>query len=361
MSVEPRNERELEMRHYRSGDDAAITELFRRVFNRPLTEEEWRWKLKTLPTPAETVFLITHGGRPVFQYAGIPVEVSTPYGRYTAMVSVDTMTDPDFRRRGLLTRGAKFAYRHWAEAGIPYAFGIDNDSWGSRHEALGWLPICKLSCLIRPLRLGALINRRVKNRLAATLVPNRTISFLHDAVWTAVTPNDRSLEIRTVERADAAFDRLWEACSPERPVSVVKNAAWVNWRFLDAPNTRHRVLAAWRHGQLAGYAAYRRPIDAGESIAYLSEVLVKDRDTHALGALVRSVCRHATKEGATKLQTLAIEGSPLAARFRRLGFWFAPPKSALRVLVLPLREDIAPVMKIHESNWRFMGADFDVH
>ena len=52
------------------------------------------------------------------------------------MVSVDTMTAPAFRRRGLLTEVAARAYEAWRDAGIAFVIGLPNQQWGSRARAL---------------------------------------------------------------------------------------------------------------------------------------------------------------------------------------------------------------------------------
>ena len=70
----------------------------------------------------------------------------------TGMVSVDTMTAPEFQRRGLLTRVGTHTYAQWHAAGIPFVLGLPNERWGSRTNALGWVELCDYQWLARPLR-----------------------------------------------------------------------------------------------------------------------------------------------------------------------------------------------------------------
>src|SRR3954464_7176682 len=90
---------EIAIRSYRSGDEQALTALFETVFGRRMTEREWRWKLAPTST-VPNVWLATHSDQPVFQYAAMCTRFKSDERTHDAMVSVDTMTAPAFRRRG---------------------------------------------------------------------------------------------------------------------------------------------------------------------------------------------------------------------------------------------------------------------
>ena len=89
------------VRSYRPGDEQALVELFQRVFGRAITEDHWMWKLEGQPATVDNVWLAVSADRPVFQYAGIPTRFRLSQATVTSMVCVDTMTAPEFRRRGL--------------------------------------------------------------------------------------------------------------------------------------------------------------------------------------------------------------------------------------------------------------------
>ncbi|HYF62089.1 MAG TPA: GNAT family N-acetyltransferase, partial [Herpetosiphonaceae bacterium] len=184
------------LRPYRAGDEHALVELFGRVFGRQISVEHWRWKLKSHPSPAENVWLAAAADRPIFQYAGIPLRFQTPAGETTAMVSVDTMTDPGFRRRGLLTSVGGHAYQCWRRAGVGFVLGLPNDKWGSRTGALNWEALFGLRWLIRPLRPEAIAARRV-GRAARGLA---ALGGLWNIAWDRRLAADPGLSIRMVGR-----------------------------------------------------------------------------------------------------------------------------------------------------------------
>ena len=65
----------------------------------------WRWKLRRSPSETANVWLAAVDGKAVFHYGGIPLRFALDGPITTAMISVDAMTAPEFRRRGLLTQG----------------------------------------------------------------------------------------------------------------------------------------------------------------------------------------------------------------------------------------------------------------
>jgi len=343
------------IRTYRSGDERALVALFERAFGRAIDEAHWRWKLRHAATKVENVWLALDGDAPIFQYAGIPTRFRLPSGETIAMVSVDTMTAPEWRRRGLLGNVGRVVYDAWRDAGIPFVLGLPNERWGSRAGALGWLPLFQLAWLVRPLRPEALVARRLRLPALARLA---WAGGAWNALWRVRSRRDPSVHLRQVERAGQEFDQLWHRCEAELPVSVVRDSAWVNWRYLDAPSFAYRVLLAQRAEQTIGYAAYRVEHLSGATIAFVAELFADPSDARGRAALLAETLRHAYDSGADRALTLAAPGTPLYRELRRAGFLRRP--GAFSVEIVPLAANL-PVEQLRDPNqWSIAGGDFDV-
>jgi hypothetical protein len=343
------------VRPYQAGDEPALVELFGRVFGRPISVDHWRWKLKSLPSPAENVWLAVADGRPIFQYAGIPLRFQTPAGETTAMVSVDTMTDPDFRRRGLLTSVGAVAYERWRAAGVSVVLGLPNDKWGSRTGALNWQPLFGLRWLIRPLRPEAIAARRMG------LAPGglAALGGLWNIAWDRGLRAEPGLSVTMVGRAGAAFDQLWARCRDSLALSVVRDSAWVNWRYLAAPGQAYRVLLAERDGAAAGYIAYRLERGGGRPWGMIAELTTIPGDEAARRTLLGRAVAHLRAAGAEAIATLAIPGSALERSYRRAGFVFGRP-GAFTVQYVPLATGVPAAVFRDPDGWALAGGDFDV-
>ena len=152
-----------QIRPFMPGDEEQIQALFERTFGKKRSLEEWKWKFLANPqvgkVPHIWVAYVPDTGRIVGHYAGIPCRIKLGDRTLDAMVSVDTMTDPDYRRQGMLTRFGEVVYRAWAEAGHSLIIGLPNQQWGSRKEALGWEQLFSLVWLRYPVHAEALANR----------------------------------------------------------------------------------------------------------------------------------------------------------------------------------------------------------
>jgi GNAT acetyltransferase-like protein len=351
VNSEPRGE--IAIRSYRNGDEQALTSLFESVFGRRMSEREWRWKLApTFKVP--NVWLATHSDRPIFQYAAMHTRFKLDERAHDVMVSVDTMTAPAFRRRGLLTEVATRAYEAWRDAGIAFVIGLPNQQWGSRANALGWRELFPLQWLARPLRPEALIGRRLG-------LPGLGSVHTFGAAWNRFANRRLSrrsdVEVTQVESAGAEFDVIWDRCRADTAFSAVRDSEWIERRFMSSPARNYQVLVASERNVPTAWLTYSVNRDGGRTTAQLTEILAKEGDSASSAALMLELLRRLREHDADLLYTLAVPGSPLFAWFRSIGFIRGP---SFGVQLVPLATDV-PLERFQSPRaWRITGADFDV-
>ncbi|MCI0396902.1 MAG: GNAT family N-acetyltransferase [Chloroflexi bacterium] len=342
------------IRAYQPGDERELVALFARVFGRSTSEDHWRWKLKQQPSPVENVWLAVDGDKPIFQYAGIPVRYQLPGGRQTALVSVDTMASPDYRRQGLLTKVGRFTYDRWREAGVPFIIGLPNEQWGSRAQALGWEMLFPLRWLIRPLYPEQTLARRLRwpplGRLAIA-------GGLWNRWWDSRARPDPTVQVQEVDHAGPEFDVLWQQSSAGVAFSVVRDSAWVNWRYLQPPSLTYHVLLAERAGRPVGYLTYR--LESGDHrLGFVAELFTAPADSRAQASLLHQAIQRLRSAGAEAVATLAVPETPLHTFFRQAGFRWS--WGEFSVQLVPLAAGL-PLEALHDrGQWFLAGGDFDV-
>lgn len=344
----------ISIRPYRTDDERELVKLFHAAFGHPTTEDHWRWKLQRQPSTVDNVWLAVCDDKPVFQYAGIPTRfwlVQTPA---TTMVSVDTMTAPEFRRRGLLTRVAQQVYAAWRDQDIAFVIGLPNENWGSRAGALGWQALFPLQWLVRPLRPEAILGRRLN-------APFLKRATLPAALWNRMLkgrlPHDPQVRTEQVHIADDTFDQIWESCKADWKFSTVRDRHWVDWRFLSSPSRSYELTLARRAGKPTGYSAHTLNRTAGRTTAHLAELFAAREDHSTRDALLSALIDTLVAVGAEALSTLAVPGTPLFRCLRRAGFF---PRHALSVQVVPLRTGLPMGLMADPVHWSLTGADFDI-
>ena len=351
----PPDHQDWTIRPYQPGDEQALVRLFDRVFGHCITEAHWRWKLKHLPSPVENVWLAVHEGQPIFQYGGIPCRFHLPTGEQTAMVSVDGMTAPEFRRRGVLTHVGGFIYDTWREAGIPFTLGLPNEQWGSRTKALGWEALFPFRWLVRPLRPAAILAHRLGVPALARLHP---LDTGWNRSWDRLVKPDPTVSIESVRQAEPDFDRLWATCAPEIKVSVVRDSRWVQWRYLSTPSPDYRVFLARRAQQPVGYLAYRIKDTPQAKLGFIATLFTPRAERKGRATLLDRALLAMQAEAVEAVFTLAIPKTPLHRAFRRAGFVFS--RGAFTVQMVPLAPDLPMEIFRNPQNWYLVGGDFDV-
>jgi hypothetical protein len=343
------------IRPYREGDRGGLVALFRRSFGRSISEDHWTWKLHGRSPQVENVWLATTADdKPVFHYAGIPTEFSLSDNTVHTMVAVDAMTDPLYRRRGLLTRAVTQVHSNWRDRGVAFVIGLPNDQWGSRARALGWQPLFPLQWLIRPLRLEALLARK----LAIPLL-NRATAV--GAVWNRNLQGrlhcDGAVRVERVTNAGEEFDRLWETCKSNAKFSTVRDRAWVAWRFLSSPSNDYAVSLARREGAPVGYSAHRLIETERSTFAILAEMLFQGSNQSGRDTLLYELIESLRTTKAETLATLAVPGTEYFRWLRRSGFH---ARRSFSVELIPLATDLPIGLMRNADNWSLTGADFDV-
>jgi predicted N-acetyltransferase YhbS len=345
--------REFRVRPLERRDAPRVAALFSEVFGRAMGEEEVRWKL--LDTPAQlgvpSSFVAEADGRVVGQYAGTPMRFLVHGRERPGLHGCDVMTAAGFRRRGVLTALGTRAHEAWRRAGLVFVTGLANNAWGTRAAALSWEELFPIRWLAVPLRPEAALARRLGVRARVRF------SVLGPA-WRRAAglrwSRDASVRVDELEAAGDDLDDLWTAVRGELGFSVVRDRAWVDWRYLSAPGARYRVTVARRRGRTVGYLAWT---ERSGGRAIIAEVFTAPSDEGARGRLLGAACDGLHASGAEVAHVLAVPGSPLWESCRRGGL-LARGQYAFELVRLDGavgRADVADPRR-----WTLQGGDFDV-
>src|SRR4051794_16999677 len=104
-----------QVRPFQEADAPGLLTLYRDVFERERTPEDFRWKLRCPPSPVDTVWVAAAGDRIVGQHAGIPTWLKLGDTQVLAMHAVEAMTHAAHRREGMLTELGGGLYGHWRD------------------------------------------------------------------------------------------------------------------------------------------------------------------------------------------------------------------------------------------------------
>jgi hypothetical protein len=290
--------------------------------------------------------------RPLFQCAAIPVRYSGPSGHIVGLVAVDAMTAPEFRRQGLLTEVNRYAYERWRTAGVPFIVGLPNQQWGSRTKALGWRELFPLAWRVRPIDFGAIGSRRfgsVARPLAASA------ATLWNRYWGLRTGVDPTIAVRRATSLNV-FDDLWRrigtTSTSADSFTIVRDRAWIDWRYIRPPDHEYRIWIAERHGVTIGYYVSRLRVDGERRIGYIAEFGAVPDAPGVEATLLAHAVADLGRDGAEAVASLARPRCPADRALRAAGFVFS--WGSFSVQAVPLQSTEPPILSA------VFGGDFDV-
>jgi hypothetical protein len=186
---------------------------------------------------------------------------------------------------------------------------------------------------------------------------NRLISAL---TWPVVMMVARArplrAEVRLIQRFDESFTRLWETLAPKFNVAVRRDAAYLNWKFANAPHVRYSIAALVRRGETAGYAVYRHVHEPRGRVTLLVDFLADPDDGEGVKTLLRWIDREARQEDSDKVRAFALHAG-FRRVLRRSGYFVV--KSTMEFVIKINDAALTPEFYENTERWHVTLGDSD--
>lgn len=160
-------------------------------------------------------------------------------------------------------------------------------------------------------------------------------------------------DIRVIESFDSAFDELWRDVVKNREVSVVKNAAYLNWRYIDFPGKQYGRLAAYYNNRLEGFVVFSTTGIRYSSIIF--ELLVRDDNSEIMRELLFQVFHELKMQKVGSITVSFSPGSPEAVVLQELGFklWATEALPAHIVITASSPKEVCPDISMDSCRFSF--------
>ncbi len=295
---------------YRDGDRRAIDLLYRRVIGHDAANAgELRWQWQYLQNPnnppgGPEIWLAREGPSLVGQCATMPVRLALKGVEIAGSWGMDVCVAPERQHQGI----GEALLRAWDQrAGASLGLGLSPASQGLFRK-LRWPDVGPVPRLVKPLTRRALGNPdwpAPVNRLVST------------ASWPVVRLTGRTrplgAQVEPIRHFDGRFTALWTAVAPAFGLAVRRDAAYLNWKYVEPPHVRYSIVALKRDETVCGYVVYRHARHARGCVTLLVDFLVDPGDRVGFETLLRWVDREARAVGSDTIRVFSLH-----AGFRRL-------------------------------------------
>ena len=344
-------------RRYRDGDKAgtiasaalAFGEDFSQVLD---TTFEWKYvNSPLLPDGAPVLDILECEGDVVGMHGGLATRFKIGTDVLPGTWGVDAHVSPDHR-------AATGWFLHQSEEHWPgLRLGMPNEEMYEFLAATeSIIDLDRFTELKAGLDLGGVMKARGANPLLASLSglaysPVPKIFDLYSRLRA-----DSGVTISLVPEFDERIDGLYESVSAGFHGMMVRDRAFLSWRFDDCPNREYRRFVAERNGKIAGYLVTRDRLNLGVSRGLVVDFLVGRDDWAVFDSLFRtSIADFASRGVVSVTCPIASTQRQYIARLRRHGFLQSRPGAFLTVNRGPWESQVKSV-----DNWFFTYADGDI-
>ena len=329
-------------------DMDTIRELILAMGNDERSRSFDHWRFFAGPYGICPSILAMDGDRAAAFYTVWPLKLKLGNETVLGAQSMDTMTHPDYRGRGLFVKLAMACYEVCIARGFEALYGFPNSNsypgfirrlnWDHTGDITHWVrPIYPSKYRIVPSMLGPLADA------AAYLLPSGSIGDIQISFGMPDT---------------TALQALIDQCSDEKDTCRIhREVDWINWRYAPEAEKDYDWICAHRGGKLVGLGVWgMQTASWGQSAdgrARIGELMGKTAQD--VEAVLATIIKHAKARKAIVLEAYCNTDMVVRA-FRRAGFFRY--KSAPFIVRGLTARTLGGNIHNHDA-WRIVGGDWD--
>jgi len=323
-----KQKKSFDIRNYKPGDELAICALFERVFGKPMGKTEslrhWQWEFLKNPVDGLFIKLAWDGDKLVGQYTASPVQMYANGSNFTAALSHDTMTAPQYGGLGIFRATAEALYTEQKKAGHGFIYGFPNrNSIHGFEKYLNWRRVMSAPVHVRPLNFTKYIFNKLAGRKNYQ-VPEKNIAMCMKKTFSETKSGEYRLTIEP-EFNDWADD-LWMRCQNQHYLWVIRDKTYLNWRYVERPESNYIIITIWLEKKTVGYAVIDLVEKEFGSTLFVLDYMVDLNFKKAGETLIKYIVKIACNSGALFASVLLSPGSKYRNLFRRHLFMPLPER-----------------------------------
>ncbi len=339
-----------------------VTNFTRRIWpEAEIADEQYhRWQYQENPAGLALAALAQDNAtrQVIGQFGAIPIRAVIDGEPRPAAIALNVATDPGYRRQGMFAALGAASGELMAQADVALAFAMPNqNSFPGFLSRLGYSHAGDIPFLVRPVSTRQL----ARSRLNVPLLPDMAAFVARPFAPPLPTqPVDvAGVEVGQVIQFDEAFDDLWKRLRNRHRVMVIRDASYLEWRYLRIPLREYHCYAAIVAGELAGYIVLRLAnmlsLNGGLVVDFVTEA--SERGRRAGAALLSHALAFFAAEDVDLLAALMLPHAHEYGLLRRARFRPLPKLLLPQPFRLVAR---GPAPALSAKNWFFTFGDYDI-
>jgi len=252
------------IRPYKEGDETGYITLMNNVFPRYKCDlKRWHWESIDNPFGSIQIFgdfrgkIVGH-----MELICVPIKIENHVIRGSQ--AVDLAVHPSFRHKGMFLEIGKKLMQNAANEGIPISYGVPNEPAYRGHLKYGWFHVSEIPILIKIMSnkgfaifvlakfLGLVRRPHFKLMLKFMVqIKNLIKVFFIGHYKNVLFTNDFKKHI--VSSFNERIDKLWKKASKQFRLIIVRNAEYLNWRYVRKPHSKYAILTVEKNCGIEGF------------------------------------------------------------------------------------------------------------
>lgn len=270
-------------------------------------EPRYRWMFLDSAQRLEMdppVWLFCDSGVVVAHNGSIPTRLQVGSEEFVTAWFVDTMVLASHRNSAT---GARIIM----ESANVFPFSLSLGQTEQMREIalkLGWRQVAALQTYVFPLRPYSVLKTKFHPLIAGVASGGLQV---RQYAKHSLSPKPQPLDVHVVERFSDRHDQFWKAIKDEYICAAVRDASYLNWKYVEQPGQEFTRLEMTRDGNVVAVAvlSFAEPCDVYQyRRAFIVEFMVSPSDSkvvsgalevireHCLGASVDSIVFHLINE-----------------------------------------------------------------
>jgi hypothetical protein len=346
--------RQWSIRKYQPGDETQILELRAITLSGPKNSQWWKWQYLEHPDGPAIIYLAEAHQKIVGHCALVPVRIKIGNEISLGSCAIDGMTHPDYRQQGIFITISNSIFNSAYKNGIGIAFGTPNlQSLSVGIERLQWFEICKLPMMIKVLDWG----NALRKHFGIPRFIGRLLGTAYEFIFNSKRHfKNSNIEIQQIASFDERMDNFWLKTSTIKPIMVVRDVKYLNWRYVHKPDNNYKIFAASKMNEIVGYIVMT--LDRKVNLrGIIVDLLVIPGEESVSCSLVGEAIKYFEEERVTFIKCLMLRNAPYFKIFKKMGFMAV--KSTIHLLVRINNQSVSKEQISNPNNWYYTYGDGD--
>ena len=346
---------------YQTSDDSAMLKMWQFAHDQSRAYEQayFDWQYKTNPAGHAIIWLAKQDKEVLGQYVLLPIKFKLAEREGLGSLSVNTLTHPRQRGKGIFILLAEQAYDSCRKKGIDFTFGGPNSfSYNGFVRRLGFTDIGRLALMVKMTGFSRVVAAKLKGQW---LLP--FLTFLAKLFFIGLPMRYASdFSVKIASDINEKFDQLWDKCKDQHRNIGIRDSRYLSWRYQNKPTGKYTIFIAEKSEELFGYIVVTEAFKPEGTMGVIVDILTTSDKVDQL--LVKKAIDHFKKLQIDLMISLVIKGSRSDKVFKRFGFKSCPERfktNPFSVIVKAHNDELDNNELYDINTWYLTFGDFDVY